>query len=65
MIFYSLFKNMIPQYIFSVIGGVEFLVMCNYNIEKLKFKQALDHLQTQLSAPHILYLEYGQHGINT
>jgi len=27
------------------------------NMEKLMIKQALDHLQTQLFSPHILYLE--------
>ncbi len=41
--------NFIPNYIFSKIGGLNFLLLCSYNIEKLPTKLANFHKQILLS----------------
>lgn len=41
--------NFIPNYIFSKVGGLNFLLLCTYNIEKLPIKLANFHKQILLS----------------
>ena len=57
--------NFIPNYIFSKIGGLKFLLFCSYNIEKLPTKLANFHKQILLSwslvykhnfSPHRYYI---------
>jgi len=53
-----------PNHIFSQLGGLQFLLLCNYNIEKLSGKLSSLHKQMLLAwsviykrnfSPHISY----------
>lgn len=46
--------NAIPNYIFSKVGGLPFLLVCNYNISKLPIKLSNFHKQVLL-AWHLIY----------
>lgn len=46
--------NVIPKYIFSKVGGLPFLLVCNYNISKLPIKLSNFHKQVLL-AWHLIY----------
>uniref|UniRef100_A0A669DIK2 Reverse transcriptase domain-containing protein n=1 Tax=Oreochromis niloticus TaxID=8128 RepID=A0A669DIK2_ORENI len=57
--------NFIPNYIFSKIGGLNFLLLCNYNINKIPLKLSNFHKQMLLSwsliykhnfSPHRYYI---------
>uniref|UniRef100_A0A8C5H190 Reverse transcriptase zinc-binding domain-containing protein n=1 Tax=Gouania willdenowi TaxID=441366 RepID=A0A8C5H190_GOUWI len=41
--------NFIPQYIFSKFGGLEFILGCNYNVDKIPVKLSRFHRQVLLS----------------
>ncbi len=41
--------NFIPHCIFSQVGGLHFLLLCNYNISKLPLKLSSFHKQMLLS----------------
>lgn len=46
--------NAIPKYIFSKVGGLSFLLLCNYSISKLPIKLSNFHKQVLL-AWHLIY----------
>lgn len=57
--------NFIPNYLFSKLGGLKFVLLCNYNIEKIPLKLSNFHKQMLLSwaliykhnfSPHRYYI---------
>ena len=57
--------NFIPNFLFSKLGGLKFILLCNYNIEKIPLKLLIFHKQMLLSwtliyrhnfSPHRYYI---------
>ncbi len=56
--------NYIPNYIFSQLGGLHFLSLCNYNIEKLPVKLSAFHKQMLLAWSLIYKHNFSPHSFS-
>lgn len=57
----SLIWNFIPNFIFSKLGGLDFLLFCNYKVEKLPAKLSYFHKQMLLSWSMIYKHNFSPH----
>lgn len=54
--------NFIPNYLFSKLGGLKFILICNYNIDKMPIKLSNFHKQIFLSWSLIFKHNFSPHG---